>query len=80
MFYFPWHRHQIEGANSLVYHPNDTGKVGKTNLPKFGSDDSGIQTRVLPTIGPTLYQMNWSKCENIYRYYRISDLCRTLPG
>ena len=26
MFYFPWHRHQIEGANDRL--PKDTGKVG----------------------------------------------------
>ena len=27
MFSFPWHRHQIIGANSLLSHSNDTRKV-----------------------------------------------------
>ncbi len=26
IFYFPWHRHQIEGTNGFF--PKDTGKVG----------------------------------------------------
>ena len=33
IFYFPWHRHQVEGTSSfLVSLPNDTGKVERTNV------------------------------------------------
>ena len=28
IFYFPWHRHQIEGTKLFVSVPKDTGKVG----------------------------------------------------
>ena len=35
IFYFPWHRHQMEGTNDLVSHPKDT--ECETNLSKFRS-------------------------------------------
>ena len=48
VFYFPWHRHHIEGTDWFyVSPPKDTGKAGKTELPKFRSEvaASGFEPR-----------------------------------